>query len=213
MYKTVIWDWNGTLLNDVKLCIESINILLKNRNLPLLSTERYKDIFDFPVIKYYEVLGFDFSKESFEIPATQFTDLYHSKQDTVELFPDTIETLLFIKDSGSRQYILSAMEDGNLKKMINHAGIDKYFDGIFGIKDDFAREKATIGKQMIKDLNLNVLDCVMIGDTLHDAEVAEYCGFNCILYSGGHVSKERLQSKNLQIIDKISDLKTLLKSI
>lgn len=213
MYKIIIWDWNGTLLDDVKLCVDLINILLKDRNLPLLSIERYKNIFDFPVIKYYKVLGFDFSKESFEIPATQFTDLYHSKQNTTELFPDTVETLSFIKHSGYRQYILSAMEDNNLKKMINNTGIDKYLDGIFGTKDDFAKEKTSIGKQMIKDLNLNILDCVMIGDTLYDAEVAEYCGFNCILYSGGHVSKERLKSKNLQVIDKISDLKTLFKSV
>jgi phosphoglycolate phosphatase len=50
----------------------------------------------------------------------------------------------------------------------------------------------------------------MVGDTLHDAEVAEHCGFNCILYTGGHVSRQRLETKNLRIIDKLETLKDIL---
>jgi phosphoglycolate phosphatase len=50
----------------------------------------------------------------------------------------------------------------------------------------------------------------MIGDTLHDAEVAEQCGFGCILYSGGHVSKQRLETKGRRIIERLSDIKQIL---
>ena len=66
-YTHVIWDWNGTLLDDNWLCVEVMNTLLSSRNLPLLTLERYRDIFDFPVKNYYEKLGFNFKKESFEI--------------------------------------------------------------------------------------------------------------------------------------------------
>ncbi len=210
MYKTIIWDWNGTLLNDLELSLGATNSLLQDRNLPTLSVERYKEIFKFPVIDYYKEAGFDFNNEPFEIPARQYMALYHAGEHTTQLFPDVIETLTFLKENSHRQIVLSAMEDGNLKKMIRNAGVYDFFDGIFGIKDDFAREKVSMGKQVIKDLNLNPVECLMIGDTLHDAEVAEQCGFDCILYSGGHVSKQRLKAKGHRIIERLSDIQQIL---
>lgn len=210
MYKTIIWDWNGTLLDDLELSLGATNSLLQDRKLPTLSVERYKEIFKFPVIDYYKEAGFDFEKEPFEIPARQYMDLYHEGEHTAQLFPDVVETLKYLKDNSYCQIVLSAMEDGNLNKMIRNAGICDFFDGIFGIKDDFAREKVSLGKQVIKDLNLNPGDCLMIGDTLHDAEVAEQCGFDCILYSGGHVSEQRLKTKGHRIIERLSDIKQIL---
>lgn len=209
MYNTIIWDWNGTLLNDLELSLDSVNILLKERNIPILTIERYKDIFGFPVINYYEKAGFDFSKEAFEIPARQYVKLYGSKESELKLFPDVIETLTFFKEKNLRQIVLSAMKDDKLKKMIDNAKISHFFDGIFGIKDNYAREKVSLGMQVVEKLSLNPKECIMIGDTLHDAEVAEQCGFDCILYSGGHVSIERLETKNKKIINRLSELKEI----
>ena len=63
---TVIWDWNGTLLDDAPVCVAAINDMLRERSLPQLSAERYQEIFCFPVSEYYRKAGFDFSKEPFE---------------------------------------------------------------------------------------------------------------------------------------------------
>ena len=63
--KHIVWDWNGTLLNDNWLAIKAINILLKRYNLPLITLEQYLAVFTFPVIDYYKELGFDFNKTSF----------------------------------------------------------------------------------------------------------------------------------------------------
>lgn len=60
MIKHIIWDWNGTLLDDVGLSLEAINIVLARYNLPPLRKERYLEIFTFPVIEYYRELGFNF---------------------------------------------------------------------------------------------------------------------------------------------------------
>lgn len=211
MYKTIIWDWNGTLLDDLQLSVDSVNILLQERKLPPLSVDRYKDIFCFPVVDYYKKAGFDFENEPFEIPARQYVKLYYGNVDKTRLSRNAIDTLSFIKENGFRQIILSAMEQNNLKKMTESAGISHYFDGIFGIKDNYAREKVSLGKDVIKELELNPSECLMVGDTLHDAEVAEQCGFDCILYSGGHVSRQRLESKKFRIIDNLIDLTHLYK--
>ena len=210
MFKTIIWDWNGTLLDDIDLSLNSVNILLEERNLPILSVERYKDIFRFPVIEYYKDAGFDFEKEPFEVPAKQYVRIYREGVSSVRLFPDVVDTLTYLKEQGYRLIVLSAMRDDNLKLMIEYAGIAHFFDGIFGIKDNYAREKISLGKQLVSDLNLNPSECLMVGDTIHDAEVSEHCGFNCILYTGGHVSRQRLETKNLRIIDRLSELKDIL---
>ena len=52
----------------------------------------------------------------------------------------------------------------------------------------------------------------MIGDTLHDAEVAEQCGFDCILFSGGHVAKQRLETTGFKIIDQHKTLTSIILS-
>lgn len=207
---TIIWDWNGTLLDDINTSIDSINILLRDRSLPELTIEKYRDIFDFPVRKYYEKSGFDFKNEPFEGPAMQFINLYKLRQNEVNLFPDVKPTLSYLQEKGYRQIILSAMEDSLLKKMVKDFGINEYFDSIYGIKDDFAKEKVSIGKKMIEELCIEPKQCLMIGDTLHDAEVSEECGFRCILFSQGHISKQRLEKTALPIIDKIEELKRIL---
>lgn len=210
MYDTIIWDWNGTLLDDLELSIKAVNVLLKERDLPILTLDRYKDIFGFPVINYYEKAGFDFSKEPFEKPARQYVKLYASGESDLKLFPDVVDTLSFFKDNNYRQIVLSAMKEDNLRKMISNAGISHFFDGIFGIKDNYAREKVSIGKQVVENLNLNPEKCLMIGDTIHDAEVAEQCGFDCILFSGGHVAKQRLETTGFKIIDQHKTLTSII---
>ena len=210
MVKTIIWDWNGTLLDDLDLSLESVNVLLKERNIPTLSIEKYKDIFGFPVVDYYVKAGFDFEKEAFEVPAKQYVKLYAAGASELKLFPDVVDTLTFFKENNYRQIVLSAMKDDNLKLMIHNAEISHFFDGIFGIKDNYAREKVSLGKQVVENLKLNPAECLMIGDTLHDAEVAEQCGFNCILFSGGHVSKQRLETKGKKIINSLSELEQIV---
>lgn len=210
MIKTIIWDWNGTLLDDLDLSLDSVNVLLEERNLPTLTRERYKEIFGFPVVNYYMKAGFDFEKEPFEVPAKKYVKLYASGARDLKLFPDVVDTLTFFKENGFRQIVLSAMRDDNLKKMIEHVNISHFFDGIFGIKDNYAKEKVSLGIQVVEKLGLNPSECVMVGDTLHDAEVAEQCGFHCILFSGGHVSRHRLEQKGFRIIEELNHLKKIL---
>ena len=66
-YTHIIWDFNGTILSDMQICIDSVNEMLSRRELETIpDIEAYRRIFDFPVIDYYRRLGFDFSKEPYE---------------------------------------------------------------------------------------------------------------------------------------------------
>ena len=66
-YNHIIWDWNGTLLNDVELCASIMNNLLRNESLSEISLEKYREIFTFPVEEYYKLAGHNFERNSFEI--------------------------------------------------------------------------------------------------------------------------------------------------
>ena len=95
-YKHIIWDWNGTIINDVDLCVELINWLLKEKNLKTITKEEYKNVFTIPVKNYYAQLGFDFSKESFEIIGKQWMDEYERRKFECELYDGVKDVFLKI---------------------------------------------------------------------------------------------------------------------
>ena len=203
---SVIWDWNGTLLNDVELCINSVNSLLNDRNLPLINTKTYKEVFSFPVQEYYKTLGFDFEKEDFSVSAHQYIDLYYAGFDSCSLQKNVIEVLNCFREKGIRQFVLSAMEHEMLEKTLELKGISQFFEGVAGLKDHFAVSKIEVGRQFIHDFGINREKTWLIGDTIHDFEVAQQLGIKCILIADGHQTLERLENTGGIVIDNIQQL-------
>jgi len=132
-YKHIIWDWNGTLINDIWLVVEIMNKMLKKRNMPGIDLKKYREIFDFPVIDYYAKLGFNFSKESFEELTVEFISEYYTRFNECKLFNEVEEVLKKIRDMGIPQSILSASKEDVLIEKIKYYGIDKYFNRIIGL--------------------------------------------------------------------------------
>jgi phosphoglycolate phosphatase len=205
---SIIWDWNGTLLNDIDLCINSINSLLKDRNLPLTNTKAYKEIFSFPVQEYYKMLGFDFEKEDFSVPAHQYIDFYYAGFENCSLQKNAIEVLSYFRENGVRQFVLSAMEHKMLEKTLKLKGILHFFEGVAGLKDHYAVSKIEQGKQLIHDFKIDSLKTWLIGDTIHDFEVATELGVKCILIADGHQSLERLMQTGGIVIGDLNQLIT-----
>ncbi len=200
----IIWDWNGTLLNDVHLCVDTINEMLEIRNLPLLSIASYKDVFSFPVKDYYLKIGFDFEKEPFEIPALEFIERYNEQVSECSLQQDSIRILDYFHSIGIRQFILSAMHQEVLDDCLKHYRIDHFFEHVSGLDNHFAASKATNGHRLIAELNLDVSELILIGDTIHDFEVASELGCQCVLIANGHQSRAVLESTGVVVIDELN---------
>lgn len=203
---SIIWDWNGTLLNDLDYCISTINILLKKRNLTLLTRNTYKDIFSFPVKDYYQAIGFDFEKEDFEIPAREFIDIYNRNVKNCVLHSSATEVLTFFRNKGIRQFVLSAMKQNMLEETLKHQNILHFFEGVAGLNDHYAVSKIERGEQLIAEFAIEKTNSWMIGDTIHDFEVAEKLGLKCILIADGHQSAERLKSTNSKLVESLEQL-------
>ena len=176
-YKNVVWDWNGTLLNDVKVGVNTLNDMLGRRGLPLLSVEDYKEKFGFPVIDFSDPVGFAMAKESFHDLSVDFVETYDIYAGEVGLNEGVREVLAGIQQTGVKQYVLSALREDLLQQMLRHFQIDSRFDRACGANDIYAAGKIERGQQMLQTCPIVPEDTLMVGDTIHDAEVAEVSFF------------------------------------
>ena len=149
-YKNVVWDWNGTLLDDVKISVDTINVMLERKHLGKLTVEEYRSIFGFPVKPYYESIGFDFSQDDWEEVSRDFVNIYNDLAEKVELTPGIIPVLEGIKRKGIRQYVLSALKEDLLIGMLERFGIREYFEGVCGSNNIYADGKVARGMEMLQ---------------------------------------------------------------
>ena len=192
-YTHVIWDWNGTLLDDLARAMDCINGVLAARKMPTLdSVAAYRAVFGFPIIDYYRRAGFTFESEPFAVPAREYIEQYHSADGIPPaLFFDAVPALEAFRAAGLRQVILTASELDNLLDQLLPFGIEGYFDELLGLSDIYAAGKEDIGKAyMARNPDARV---VLIGDTAHDAAVAKAIHADCILVPRGHHSAETLR--------------------
>ena len=207
--KHVIWDWNGTLFDDLELCLAIINPMLQRRALNTVSRENYLEVFNFPVKDYYLEIGFDFKKESFESISTEFITAYEKGRVDCQLMDHARETLETIHKTGRTQSILSASKSSYLKQAVVDHGIEKYFNAIVGLDNHHAAGKAALARSYTKTAGHNLDRVVLIGDTNHDAEIAKTIGFEYILIPNGHQNRKRLEKVGGLLINSLADLKIL----
>jgi phosphoglycolate phosphatase len=192
-YNHVIWDWNGTLFNDVDLCAGIMNILLTQESLPNISIQKYKEIFTFPVIEYYKIAGHTFEKTSFEVLGKQFMDEYEERKGKCDLYTGVKDLLSKLQKRKIEQHLLSAYEQKSLNRILKHFLIEKYFRNIVGLDNIYAGGKIHLAKKLEAMIKANGSsgNILLIGDTIHDYEVAREINSDCILLSHGHQDEER----------------------
>ncbi len=205
-YKHIIWDWNGTLFDDIQLSLELINSLLSRYMLPAVTLSRYKDVFGFPVKEYYRKVGFDFDAVAFEKVAVEFIDAYNRRRYEAGLYLGAHEILNKLSEKGVVHSVLSAYRQKELEETINRLGIGNCFERISGISDQFAASKIKNGQLLIEKIAHSKKEIVMIGDTCHDFEVARAMGVDCILVSHGHYSTRRLKKCGVPVIGSLNEL-------
>lgn len=180
--------------------------MLKNRHLPELTLDSYREVFTFPVIEYYKKVGFDFSKERWEPVAMEFIDLYLKALPGCGLTTFAVDALEAFRKKGYRQAIVSAMQHEELVKSVTKFGIHPYFEFIGGIGDHYAGGKIENARSYLAESGLDPAQTTLIGDTIHDSEVAAELKCHCILVASGHQSKERLLSTRRPVIADLSEI-------
>lgn len=206
-YKHIIWDWNGTILNDIDMSIDIVNELLVEKRLDKVEVNTYREIFDIPVENYYKTLGFDFAEESFRDIGKRWMYQYESrKYNEARLNTYAKELIEEIHKSGISQSVLSAYPQDTLEELVSHFNLTGYFDYLVGASDIYAHGKLDEGKHLMNMLQLDKGEAVLIGDTIHDYEVAKAIGADVILTAEGHQSFERLSRTGCKVVQSLKEL-------
>ncbi len=208
--KNIVFDFNGTILDDVDLCLDILNQMLKRQSKPTFDVDSYKKIFTFPIIQYYLNAGLDFSKDSFEDLCAYFIEIYQPRSYKCNLYPYIKETLKELNDKGYNVILLSASEKNNLMNQVHNFKLTPYFSTILGISNVHAKSKLEIAKRYFEESKLNLEETLFIGDSLHDYEVSSSLGGKCVLVTYGHQDKERLSSAGVPLISDIREIKEYL---
>ncbi len=208
-YDSIIWDFNGTLYDDLEVCFSILNDMLTARgHSPLPNIDRYKEIFGFPIRDYYIKAGFDLEKEDFKAMSEEYIERYNKATKNCTLKYGIKELLEELYKKNIKMYILSACEQKMLEEYAANLGISEYISEIYGLSDYMASGKEGIGKKLMAEHRLKMP--LLIGDTDHDMAVAKSIGADCIFVSWGHQSKDRLLQLNDKVYDTAKELREIL---
>lgn len=207
-YRHILWDWNGTLLDDAALGAEIINGILASRGLPQLELAQYQEVFDFPVIDYYRRVGLNLTEEPFEVIAAEYIEHYERRCLSCTLKEDAMTVLNTLMERGYTQSILSASHQDSLGRFVRHFGIEGYFQDLIGLEDHYAQGKVERGRQWMAASGFRRGEVLMIGDTIHDFETAQAIGAKCLLVARGHHSMERLLTCQVPVAATLKELLT-----
>jgi phosphoglycolate phosphatase len=174
--------------------------------MPAIDHMQYQAVFDFPIIEYYKKLGFDFTHESFDQIAVEFVELYYPRVAECTLQAHASETIDWLYNSRIGQSVLSATHQAALEAVLDTFDLTEKFEYILGLDDHHARSKLDAGRELMRNLGLASDQVLLVGDTVHDCEVAHEIGIECILVPGGHHTLEKLTRTGAPVVQTLRDL-------
>ena len=182
----VVWDWNGTLLDDLEIVIESLNVGIGRFGLPPIDDRQYRDHFTRPVRSFYQSLfGRPVSDKEWKSLNKIFHDEYFSRVHSASLADDALEAIALTEQKGWNQSVLSMTTHDELIEIVASHGITDRFVRIEGLQTPTGGLKAAHLEQHLANLGIDPANAVVVGDTPDDAMAAQTVGASVVLYDGG----------------------------
>ena len=170
-----------------------LNSSLEKRNLKPISIDEYREKFLFPIKTFYESVGFDFSKEPFEITNEEFHSGFEKNFKKLALQPDALSTIKKLKKKGITQSILSATIQRKLNNQVKYFGLDSFLDNIVGLSNTpsgFGKEYE--GRELLLNVLIPSEETIIVGDSMLDYNVSQSLNISCALIYNGHNNMKRL---------------------
>ncbi|MCX6092749.1 MAG: HAD family hydrolase [Candidatus Bipolaricaulota bacterium] len=209
-WDAVIWDFNGTLVNDVDLALRSINTMLARRDLAPVTRDIYRSVFGFPLSNYYRKLGVDVSRETMQGLADEFHEAYLPGLPACALQDGVREILDLATRSGASQFVLSALEEVELRRAIARLGVADRFVAIYGLDHRLGDSKLARGQELFARHGLRAATTLFIGDMDHDAEVASALGVEVALVAQGHQAPQMLRACGCRVFGAFAELRAAI---
>ena len=208
----VVWDWNGTLFDDLHVIVEAVNVSLAELGAPPIDHHGYRDHYTRPVSVFYErLLGRPVSDDEWLAIDTTFHDVYRDRLGRARLAEGATEALEAIKASGASQSLLSMWWHDELVPFVSRFQVAGYMTRIDGNRRGAGDTKAGHLRHHLETLDLDAGAVVMIGDALDDADAAAAVGTACVLYDGGAHHRVELEAAGVPVAASLPEAVALAK--
>lgn len=199
MTKLAVFDWNGTLFDDLPANLDGANNTLALFDVPPVTTEEYQDRFNFPILHFYVNCGIhtDDYLARHEEAAEAFLSVYEREALKCELRDGAIDFLKWLRAQNVHVMILSNHIRPNVENQLRRFGILELFDGISCNEVADAAMISSLNKQeRLQDYmsghNFDLSQSFIIGDSLEEPHIAKQIGLTSINITGGCLSEKRL---------------------
>jgi|694.fasta_scaffold78709_5 phosphoglycolate phosphatase-like HAD superfamily hydrolase/ADP-ribose pyrophosphatase YjhB (NUDIX family) len=185
MFRNLIFDWSGTLVDDLGPVIEATNAVLQKYGVPPLDREMFRRRFRLPYRKFYEEILPEIPLEELE---AHFRPAFESSSAPVTVLPHAREKLEWCSKLGIRCFILTSMDAAAFARQLDDFGFGPHFEATYaGVLD-----KREIIHQILENHRLNPTETAFVGDMTHDVETARHGGVASIAVLTGYNHPEIL---------------------
>ena len=195
----ILWDWNGTLLDDTEAALATLNFMIAERGGTPMTMEYYRDRFAFPVKPFYDAIGIVAKDEAeWAAIAREYHEVY--ARQPKRLNRGAVAALETVRRAGVKQSIISALRQDLLEKDVSDYGVKDYFECVYGTDNLDGASKLDRALELLQRIvetarpgESDLSRVVLIGDALHDKEVADALGVRCVLCAQGSHAAWRLR--------------------
>lgn len=203
MIKNVIFDWSGTLIDDVVFTYSAAMKVFEKIGLENITLEKFKEEFTLPYMDFYKKFKEDADKEIID----EWFDKEMNLINKSKLFPETKEVLRFLKERRIKMIILSSYLQKSLEKEVKDNDLRNFFLDINGSVYD----KIEAIPNIMQKNNFKPDETVYIGDIAYDVDVGKKAKVITVAVSQGYQSKEKLFEKNPDfLIENLEGLKNII---
>lgn len=209
----VVWDWNGTLLDDFGLSVDAARHACR-RVEPTAHVDHaaYRRHFTRPVRTFYErLLGLPLTDDQWADIATEYHGYYESRVADAPIRSDAREVIDRLKSAGVSQSVLSMSDAAHLGQMLAARALEKEFLVVEGTDPTARTEKKerllrshieTIRRQR-PGLELDAI--LLVGDTTDDAAAAAAVGVPRVILRDGCFDGAELAALNTATAETLAE--------
>jgi phosphoglycolate phosphatase len=202
--RNIIFDWSGTLVDDLPAVWKATNYVLAQSERAEMSLEQFRAEFCLPFTSFYD-------KYTPHVPLPQLETWFHSEfkqaQDSVCELPHAREFLEFCREHKLRTFLLSAVHEDHFAVQAAVTGFGKYLDKPYvGVWDKQKKIHDILG-----DNKLKPDETLFIGDMQHDIETARHGGVHsCAVLTGYNTLTQLRAAKPELIVEHLGELRQIL---
>lgn len=204
MIRNIIFDWSGTLVDDLPAVWKATNYVMAQANVGQLTLEQFRAEFCLPFKKMYDRYLPHVPMDQLEV---WFHKSFREAQDSVVPLPHAREFLEFCRERGLRTFLLSSVHEKHFKAQAETSGFGPFLDRCYvGVLD-----KSKVIHQILEENNLRQDETLFIGDMQHDVETAKHGGIHsCAVLTGYNVLQQLRESEPDLIVEHLGELRSIL---